>query len=275
MLMTTDSLIRQVVLRGLAVDDFAASPDELLQQRLADHYSDLPAPLREAYLLDRIARLTAERETGNRTLQQALADLAELGRAHAAQLAAADSDTQTRMRLERQIIALHARLTAEAADRAALIQTVDDLRAQLDAERASVAALTRLPADAPAEQVEIVGAAAPEFDPPPAEPDALRCPYCHATHSAKNQRPFTTESLPRHIRRCPSNPDRWTPDQATPATLVFADLPEPEPEPEPLPERMLLLDTSDLYTCPVCGGTAFARAIRGDRCVRCAKTGGA
>lgn len=261
-----------------------------LMQTLANHYDLLPSPVREAYLLERVEHL-------NRALTGAMADVAalehtvaELGRAHAAQLVAADQDTQTIMRLRRALEAEHEsvlglerlHLRFERRGRA-LVRQCARLRDARDAAAqpapATSAAVSPERVDALHEE-ERVFLTFPEsrqepdgFDLPFTPNTPLRCPHCQTPHNSRGE-PFTDFSLRMHVSRCIDNPQRARKRRSAP------------PLPVPTPESLSIatapgstggtaapLDAWDdaLYHCPVCGGTAFAESITHNCCMKCAQ----
>lgn len=70
------------------------------------------------------------------------------------------------------------------------------------------------------------------------------CQFCRAPFSPKGT------ALEQHEPRCPENPNRMAP-------------------PDLVRQITLSVDPSETYTCPECGGTAFAKALTADRCVNC------
>lgn len=89
--------------------------------------------------------------------------------------------------------------------------------------------------------------APPEQPAPDAEPvvqGAVYCQFCRAPFSPKRK------ELEQHEPRCPENPNRIAP-------------------PDLVRQITLSVDASEVYTCPECKGTAFAKALRHDRCVNC------
>lgn len=116
------------------------------------------------------------------------------------------------------------------------------VKARLAAEAAAQTA-------APAEQRTPAQQAAATGDHEAAEPapvvmGARFCQFCRAPFSPRGT------ALEQHEPRCPENPNRIAP-------------------PDLARQITLSVDPSETYTCPDCGGTAFAKALRADRCVNC------
>lgn len=87
-------------------------------------------------------------------------------------------------------------------------------------------------------------APAPAPDPAPVVMGARYCRFCRAPFSPKGT------ALEQHEPRCPENPSRMAPPDLVRAIT-------------------LSVDSSERYECPECKGTAFAKALRADRCVNC------
>jgi len=151
---------------------------------------------------------------------------------------------------------------------------VADLTATIDAQRARIAELERTPPpaapppDLPVGRGQVVmpgrlSGAAKAAEAIAAEREDLPpCPHC-------DQRSFKSQiSRTQHVNYCPKNPTRLrAPNSKAERAAKIAAGPAAAPAEQHAPWAPDA-DTG-VYRCPDCGGTAFAKALRADRCVNC------
>ncbi len=192
--------------------------------------------------------------------------------------AAVDAHRDRIAELERECGALAGRIGGLEYDREA-----DAL--ELAAQRAHIAELTAERDELAARVATLERQAAAPSDPPPRLTGAAKaaqtvaraidaplepCPHC-------GQQTFKSQiSRTQHVNYCPKNPHRLRApnskaerDAKRAAALTPAAAPAQQAATNGQHAPWAPDDAADVYRCPECQGTAFAKALTADRCMNC------